>query len=134
MYTLSKEIYFCYGRRLLNYKGKCAHPHGHNGKAVIELFSEKLDSRGMVRDFGVVKRLLREWINKTIDHKMVLNKKDPLVPVLEKLGEPYLAIDGNPTAESLAKLIYDKAKKMGFPVARVVVWETRDSFAGYSAP
>ena len=31
MYRVYKDIHFCYGHRLLDYDGKCAHPHGHNG-------------------------------------------------------------------------------------------------------
>ncbi|MES9926921.1 MAG: 6-carboxytetrahydropterin synthase, partial [Candidatus Thiodiazotropha sp. 6PDIVS] len=39
MYTVTKEIHFCYGHRLLNHKGKCRHLHGHNATAVIHLES-----------------------------------------------------------------------------------------------
>ena len=35
MFTVSREIDFCYGHRLLNYAGKCRHLHGHNGRVVI---------------------------------------------------------------------------------------------------
>ena len=44
MYQVVKEIHFCYGHRLMNYDGKCAHPHGHNGKIEIELAAPKLDA------------------------------------------------------------------------------------------
>ena len=37
MFSVSREITFCYGHRLLNYSGKCRHLHGHNGKAIITL-------------------------------------------------------------------------------------------------
>ena len=32
MYQVTKEIHFCYGHRLLDYNGKCMHPHGHNAR------------------------------------------------------------------------------------------------------
>ena len=59
MYKVVKEIHFCYGHRLMNYDGKCAHPHGHNGKIEIELKSERLDERGMVFDFGDMKEIIQ---------------------------------------------------------------------------
>ena len=37
MFRVTREIFFCYGHRLLNYEGKCRHLHGHNGRAVITL-------------------------------------------------------------------------------------------------
>ena len=44
MYRVTREIYFCYGHRLLNYEGKCRYLHGHNGRAVITLAAPALDS------------------------------------------------------------------------------------------
>lgn len=38
----------------------------------------------------------------------------------------------NPTAEYLARRIFNEARKMKLPVARVVVWETNDSSASYA--
>ena len=34
-------------------------------------------------------------------------------------------------AEAIAKLIYDVAKRLGFPVTTVRLWETDHSFATY---
>ena len=53
-YHVTVKIHFCYGHRLLDYDGACAHPHGHNGLVEIELESEALDARGMVFGFGDV--------------------------------------------------------------------------------
>ena len=55
MFRVTKEIWFCYGHRLLNYNGKCAHLHGHNGKAVITVETPTLDALGMVVDFTKIK-------------------------------------------------------------------------------
>ncbi len=131
MYSVSKEIHFCYGHRLVNYAGKCAHPHGHNGKIVIELAADKLDGRGMVYDFGDIKEIISKWVDQELDHRMILKKGDPLAKILADLGEPVFLMDENPTAEALAKLIYDfgRAKKM--PISAVTFWETSSSFAAY---
>jgi 6-pyruvoyltetrahydropterin/6-carboxytetrahydropterin synthase len=133
LYKVLKEIHFCYGHRLLNYDGKCAHPHGHNGKVEIELESETLDKRGMVYDFGDIKEIIHRWIDKELDHRMILKKGDPLLPVLKRMKEPFFEMDENPTAESLAKLIYDYAKSRKLPISKVTFWETTSSHATYCA-
>jgi hypothetical protein len=40
-------------------------------------------------------------------------------------------MDVSPTAEAIAKLIFDAARERGFPVAEVRVWETELSVASY---
>jgi 6-pyruvoyltetrahydropterin/6-carboxytetrahydropterin synthase len=131
MFQVTKEIWFCYGHRLLNYNGKCANLHGHNGKAVITLETPTLDDLGMVVDFTVVKQLIGKWIDDHLDHKMLLHKDDPIIPELVRLGEKFVTLDVNPTAENLAKMIYDQAVKQKLPVTEVTLWETENSFATY---
>lgn len=134
MFRVTRSIDFCYGHRLLNYDGKCKYLHGHNGRAVISIASDQLDERGMVLDFSDIKRVVSVWIDEHLDHRMILNRKDPAVPFLEQLGEPLHLIDENPTAENIAKLIFDFTASKGFPIARVDLWETRSCYASYEAP
>lgn len=134
MYRVSKEIWFCYGHRLLNYNGKCANLHGHNGKAVITLEAANLDDLGMVVDFTRVKQLIGQWIDSYLDHKMILHKDDPLIPDLMKLGEPFVVVTENPTAENIAKMIYEHAVSQNLPVVEVTLWETENSYATYTGP
>ena len=131
MHAVTKIIHFCYGHRLLNYEGKCRHLHGHNGRVEIELSAKSLDRRGMVKDFTEIKRAIQGWIDTNLDHKMILCRKDPAVPALRKLGEPLHVIAENPTAENLAKLLFEQTKRMGFPVSSVRLWETEHSYATY---
>ena len=130
-YRVTRQIHFCYGHRLLNYDGKCRYFHGHNGKVEVELEAVKLDKRGMVFDFTEIKSVIKDWIDKTLDHRMILHRKDPLLPALKKRGEPFYLMDENPTAEAIAKLIYHYASSQGFPVSEVRLWETEQSFATY---
>ena len=131
MFQVTKEIHFCYGHRLLNYDGKCRYFHGHNGKVVVQLSSKTLDAKGMVRDFTEIKEILQTWIDKTLDHRMILHKNDPLRETLEKAGEPIYTMATNPTAENIAQLIYEIAKSKKLPVSSVTLWETPNSFATY---
>jgi 6-pyruvoyltetrahydropterin/6-carboxytetrahydropterin synthase len=131
MYSVSKRIEFCYGHRLLDYDGICKHPHGHNAVAEIEVRSGALDGRNMVCDFSDIKRVVKEWIDREIDHKMILRRDDPLVRPLQQLGEPIFLVDSNPTVEHIARLIFDYTRSQGLPVVAVRVWETATSFATY---
>ena len=131
MFRVTKEIDFCYGHRLLNYDGKCKHLHGHNGKAVIVLEGMQLDHRGMVVDFSDIKKHVAGWIDANLDHRMILHEADPIVPILQDMGEPMFLVSENPTAESIAKLIYDFAKSHRLPVKEVSLWETFNSYATY---
>ena len=131
MYSVTKRIDFCYGHRLLEYDGVCKHPHGHNAVAEIDVRTDSLDSRNMVADFSDIKRLVKGWIDRELDHKMILRHDDPLVKPLQTLGEPVYIIDSNPTVERIARLIFEKTTELGFPVVEVRVWETPTSFATY---
>ena len=85
----------------------------------------------MVFDFGDVKEIIQKWVDKELDHKMILSRKDPLVKILKEMREPYFVMDENPTAESMAKLIFDYAHLKKLPVSRVTFWETVSSSATY---
>ena len=131
MYQVSKSVSFCYGHRLLNYTGKCQHLHGHNARAVITLESKVLDERGMVEDFSEVKRLVWSWLDEEIDHTLLLHRDDPVLPVLQSAGERVMVMDENPTAEVIARMIYEFVADKGYPVTGVTLWETETSFASY---
>jgi 6-pyruvoyltetrahydropterin/6-carboxytetrahydropterin synthase len=132
MYSVTKKIEFCYGHRLLDYDGMCKHPHGHNAVAEVEIQADSLDARNMVADFGDIKRVVKGWVDRELDHRMILRRDDPLVPCLQSLGEPVYLLESNPTVERIARLVYDISREQGLHVVRVTVWETPTSWATYS--
>ena len=134
MFRVTRQIDFCYGHRLLNYDGKCRHLHGHNGRAEIVIEAESLDHRGMVLDFSDIKRVVSAWIDQTLDHRMLLRRDDPAVTLLQGVGEPLFLMDENPTAENIAKLIFDFTANAGFPIIEARLWETPNCFATYARP
>ena len=133
MYLVTKRIEFCYGHRLLDYDGVCKHPHGHNASVEIDVRTDSLDPRGMVVDFSDIKRIVKGWIDRELDHKMILRRDDPLVEPLRALGEPMYLLESNPTVERIAKLIYEQGRELGVDIQAVRVWETPTSVATYSA-
>ena len=132
MYSVTKRIDFCYGHRLLDYDGICKHPHGHNAVAEIEVRADALDKRNMVVDFTDIKRRIKGWVDRELDHRMILRRDDPLVDALQKLGEPVYLLESNPTVERIARLLFDISREQGLPVSRVTVWETPSSWATYT--
>ena len=94
-HTIVKRLHFCYGHRLMDYDGKCAQPHGHNGILEVELSSEELDSRGMVYDFTEVKEHIQEFLDREIDHKMLLREGDPIISALQgvSIDNPYYSTE-----------------------------------------
>jgi 6-pyruvoyltetrahydropterin/6-carboxytetrahydropterin synthase len=131
MFCVTRELTFCYGHRLLHYDGKCRHLHGHNGRAVITLAAPSLDALGMVVDFARLKHVVGGWIDESLDHKMLLHRDDPVLPLLRQQGEPVYVLDVNPTAENIARLIFEYTAGQGFPVVEVQLWETESCYATY---
>ena len=134
MFSVAREFSFSYGHRLFRYEGRCRRLHGHNARVVVEVRGEDdaLDELGMALDFTNLKETLGRWIDETLDHRVFLARNDPLAGVLRDAGEEPLLFDGNPTAELLAKTIYDHAVMIGLRVIKVDFWETRNCRATYT--
>ncbi len=131
MYSITKEIPFCYGHRLLGHTGKCRHLHGHNAVAVVRLEAEGLDGLGMVCDFADIGGFLKTWINIELDHTLLLQAEDPVLPLLQQAGERVYVMADNPSAENIARLIFEQVECGGYPVVEVIIQETDTASASY---
>jgi 6-pyruvoyltetrahydropterin/6-carboxytetrahydropterin synthase len=143
LYKVTKSIDFCYGHRLIDYVGKCAFLHGHNGRLEIELAGEELDFRGMLVDFGDIKSVVKKWVMENLDHTTILHERDPLVSVLRGHQQNVYVLGDNPTAENIATEIWARSKQTfdllvptvaGLPVfyiSEVRLWEQPDSYASF---
>jgi 6-pyruvoyltetrahydropterin/6-carboxytetrahydropterin synthase len=85
----------------------------------------------MVIDFGDIKKTIGSFIDEQLDHKILLCKDDPLLPKLKEMKESHFVMEDNPTAENIAKLIYESARNLKLPVVSVKLWETDTSFVVY---
>jgi 6-pyruvoyltetrahydropterin/6-carboxytetrahydropterin synthase len=123
MFQVSVDETFSAGHALRGYKGKCENPHGHNYKVRVTLAGEKLDSVGLLYDFVHLKQIMHDVI-RALDHRY-LNDFAPFDTQ-------------NPSAENIAKYVYDEAsKKMreapnGARIASITVWETDTTAATYT--
>jgi len=138
MYSVKVEIMFDAAHRLLHYEGKCYSLHGHSYTAIIGISSEVLEPvhSGFVIDFGVLKRIVKDWIDKNWDHRTLLHKEDPLREVLEELGCKVFLFDYDPTAEHMAEYLYRIVcgalhHREALKVSYVAVKETQTSWASY---
>lgn len=129
-FRVAKVLSFCYGHRIRGHGGPCAHVHGHTARVEVECRGP-LDELGMVVDFGEIGRVLRDWIHASWDHRMVLERGDPLAAILRAEGEPVFELDAAPTAENLARHLHGVARANGLPVVRVRFWESDSSMASY---
>jgi 6-pyruvoyltetrahydropterin/6-carboxytetrahydropterin synthase len=85
----------------------------------------------MVVDFSAIKRVVGKWIDETLDHRLLLNQDDPIIPELLRQGEPFVTVNANPTAETIARLIFERVAAQGMPVTEVTLWESENSCATY---
>ncbi|AAU91432.1 6-pyruvoyl trahydropterin synthase family protein [Methylococcus capsulatus] len=131
MYSVTKEIFFCYGHRLMHHSGKCRHLHGHSVRAAITVSASDLNFQGMVCDFADISAAARDFIDTHLDHNLLLHRDDPLLPLLQQAGERVLALEQHPTAEALAEMIYRDLRRKGFAVQNVTLWETSSACASY---
>lgn len=152
MYQITRKLEFDAGHRVLNHEGKCKHLHGHRYVVELTVRSTCLDDKGRVVDFGTVKSIVGSWIDENLDHNMILNPDDPLVAegflefeggtqrdIVSLVGRaPYIMPDEypNPTAENIARLIYETSTGLlrdnkDIKVTSVRVWETPNCNALY---
>jgi len=119
IYELTVERHFSAAHALRSYQGPCARVHGHNYRVEVCVAAAALDELGMVVDFGDLKRVCDEVIEK-LDHTM-LNDLPPFAT-------------HNATSERIAEHIYREIEGRLPGDARlrwVRVWETPTSAATY---
>lgn len=75
--TITKRFAnFPFAHRQPNHTGHCHLIHGHNWDFEFEFACDKTDVNNFVVDFGDLK-WLREKLNDSFDHTLVLNEDDP---------------------------------------------------------
>ena len=124
MYTLCVEGAFEAAHRVVNYPGKCDRLHGHNWVVEATFQGTQLDELGMLIDFKIAKKALAEILD-GFDH-YYLNDFPPFNEGV------------NPTAENLARIIYERlaarAEVQASPaeLTALTVWESPKSSVTYT--
>jgi len=132
---VSKEIEFDAGHRVPLHATKCKNPHGHRYRVVAHILGELITEgpeSGMVRDFSVIKELLTIHAHDKYDHGFIVHESDePIIKLLADNGWKMVITPFYPTAECLAKAIFDDMKSELPNLFRIDVWETPTSKASY---
>lgn len=138
MYLLSASAAFDSAHFLKDYEGKCRQLHGHRWTIEAEVYSKALETsgptQGMVVDFKVVKEALKS-IADFYDHAFIFEKgsiSDVLENEMVAHGFQLVAVPFVPTAECLAKSIYEALVEKGLSVYSTTVYETPTNRAVYT--
>ena len=115
MYKISKEFSFCASHRLegLPKTHPCSRLHGHNYVVVAELEANFLSELGFVVDYRSLSPI-KTFLDKYLDH--------------QDLNE---ALDFNPTAENIAKFLFNTFKNTYPQLVSITVKETPKTTATY---
>jgi 6-pyruvoyltetrahydropterin/6-carboxytetrahydropterin synthase len=115
MFTISKEFHFCASHQLkgLREDHQCARLHGHNYILVAVLASKNLNAIGFVRDYGDLDEI-KKYIDGNLEHRH-------LNDIFEQ----------NPTAENMAKDLYQRFVKIYPELVAIRLSETPKTWAEY---
>jgi 6-pyruvoyltetrahydropterin/6-carboxytetrahydropterin synthase len=97
MFDIFIDTHFAGAHHLRDYPGDCEKPHGHNWKVKVTVRATELDQYGMGIDFKVLKKIVKEVIDK-LDH----NDLNTL---------PYFQ-DRNPSSEHIATFLFDEVSAL----------------------
>lgn len=122
MYELTVKAEFEAAHFIKNYPGKCARLHGHNWIVEAVAKGTELNELGILIDFKILKAELNRVLDE-FDHQY--------------LNELEVFAEKNPTAENLAKIIFEKLSKSEIfsgknKLAAIKVYETPKSCVIYS--
>lgn len=117
MYKISKEFAFSASHILegLHEYHPCSRLHGHNYLVRVHLKAKELNKVGFIKDYRELD-FIKKYIDDTLDHRHL----NDIVPF-------------NPTAENLAKYLYDIFSKEAPEIYAVEVSETPKTTAIYEA-
>lgn len=124
MYELKIITRFAAAHQLKMVAKECENLHGHNWKIEVCLAGEALNNAGVLMDFGQLKKILSEIIEK-LDHKF-LNE-------LEYFNDSF-----PPSSENIAYYIANELQaSINNPLVKVnsvTAWESENACATYKLP
>lgn len=115
MFTIKKQFHFSASHYLndLPEDHPCSRIHGHNYIVTVELQSATLTGAGFVVDYRYLANI-KEWLDSHFDHRHLND-----------------SMEGNPTAENIAKHLFLTFKQLHPLLSAVEVSETDKTSARY---
>ncbi|MCK5846579.1 MAG: 6-carboxytetrahydropterin synthase [Bacteroidales bacterium] len=140
---LTKEFEFEMAHSLYNYDGLCQHIHGHSYKLAVTVIAtpnwdKSSPKRGMVMDFGAIKKIVNKLIVDPLDHAFVINSDTPSEWITnnEQLFGRTYKVDYQPTCENMVIDFADRIKGElpdGVELLVIKLHETANSYAEWFA-
>jgi 6-pyruvoyltetrahydropterin/6-carboxytetrahydropterin synthase len=125
MVLIATSVEFEAAHRQYGDVSKCGYLHGHNWKVDFVLQGDKVNSVGYLINFSELKALVAG-----LDHKVILQQDDPLIPILQDAKQNVVAISMNPSCENLARIILESIqRKNDYEFIGITVWENNESRA-----
>lgn len=120
MYEVTIIKSFSAAHLLAEIGGKCEELHGHNFKVEVTVGAKELNSEGILIDFRLVKKWLKEILD-LMDH--------------QHLNELPFFSGVNPSSENIARYIFQemqaKIQPAGVMIRSVKVWESENAVVRY---
>jgi 6-pyruvoyltetrahydropterin/6-carboxytetrahydropterin synthase len=116
---IRKHFKFEAAHALPHHTGKCSRMHGHSYRLEVALQGPLHTSgvaQGMVEDFDVISRIVREAVIEPLDHSCL----NDILP--------------NPTAELIAQWIWERLEPKIPGLFEAVLWETATACAVVYSP
>ena len=111
MYMVKTKVSFEAAHRLydvVTYSSECRdNLHGHSYKVEVVVGVDNLNHAGMVTDFKLLKKVVKDVIEDKYDHSCILRKSDPIAKVVKENCKKVIIVDNSPTAEWMAKEFYE---------------------------
>ena len=110
MIKVTRKIEFDAAHRILGHESKCKYVHGHRYVVDATFTAEDLDDIGRIVDFSVIKKVLGGWIDEYFDHNAILSfaDKDLGDAIEERTGQKIYYLDYHPTAENIARYLFEE--------------------------
>ena len=138
---VTKQFHFEMAHALLNYDGPCKNIHGHSYQLNVtvkgKVKNNTSDSdEGMVVDFGVIKKVVKDLVVDVYDHALVLNEKANIDTSQFQFMNKLIRVPFQPTCENMlvyfATLLKNKLPQ-DISLHSLFLRETNSSFAEWFA-
>lgn len=121
--TISIKHNFETAHRLPFLGGKCTNWHGHSWQVEVSIFNTNFDTgineNGISCEYGLVKEVIRTWIDQELDHGTMIGAQDKMLEHFIRDGTKLFIFgeDGEyekmpwPTVEAVAAMLGDKLQE-----------------------
>lgn len=138
---VTKQFHFEMAHALLDYDGPCKNIHGHSYqlnvtvKGMVKTNTSDSDE-GMVVDFGIIKKIVKELVVDVFDHALVLNERAKIDVSNFEFMNKLIRVPYQPTCENML-VHFAKTIQQNLPshimLHSLFLRETNTSFAEWFA-